>query len=337
MKARPILFNTPMVQAILEGRKTQTRRVIKPQPHDINDRTSEEVNAAWQEGFIPEKCPYGTVGDVLIPAINIPSLGRNYCADVDRHIWSRAKGEWRKLKGAANSKGYLTVTPAVRGEYKTRSIYSLVAEAFYGFQEGKQVRHLDGNQKNNSPENLDWGTQQQNWTDRAFHGRGQGSEHHHAKLSEENVLFIRASNLSQRDLAKRFGVNQSQRWCVKNYKTWREDYTPDTPNMPRWASRITLEITDIRVERLQGISEDDCDAEGVLQCDGMFCDIEYHEYSKEMKCTLGDLRPMYRQLWESIYGKGSWDANPWVWVIEFTPHMMNVDEFIEARGESCPT
>lgn len=70
-------------------------------------------------------------------------------------------------------------------------------------------------------------------------------------------------------------------------------------HMPRWASRITLEITGVRVERLQEISASDALAEGVTHS------------------TLNDPRVEYRWLWESIYSTGSWDANPWVWVIEF--------------------
>ena len=71
--------------------------------------------------------------------------------------------------------------------------------------------------------------------------------------------------------------------------------------MPRWASRILLEVTDIRVERLQDISETDARAEGIAknQCP------DWH--------ALMD----YQVLWESIHGPGSWDANPWVWVIGF--------------------
>ncbi len=70
--------------------------------------------------------------------------------------------------------------------------------------------------------------------------------------------------------------------------------------MPRRFSRILLEITAVRVERLQEISEADAKAEGVdpAEC----CHAYYHGY---------------RKLWESINGAGSWDRNDWVWVIEF--------------------
>jgi hypothetical protein len=71
-------------------------------------------------------------------------------------------------------------------------------------------------------------------------------------------------------------------------------------HMPRWASRITLEITEVRVQRLQEISEEDCWAEGI-----------------EADCTQATPFLEYHELWESINGPGSWDLNPWVWAITF--------------------
>lgn len=83
-------------------------------------------------------------------------------------------------------------------------------------------------------------------------------------------------------------------------------------HMPRWASRIDLEVTGVRVERLQNISEADAAAEGVQQAPQPMATM----YSAQEV-----LRTRYRQgfadLWESIHGPGSWDANPWVWVVEF--------------------
>lgn len=74
-------------------------------------------------------------------------------------------------------------------------------------------------------------------------------------------------------------------------------------HMPRWACRITLEVTDVRVERLQSISIGDCIAEGIPRGGPENPD--------------GIERREYRKLWECINGPGSWDANPWVWVVSF--------------------
>lgn len=76
--------------------------------------------------------------------------------------------------------------------------------------------------------------------------------------------------------------------------------------MPRWASRITLEVAGIRVERLQDISEADARAEGTLST----------RMPNGINWSVAQVG--YKHLWESINGPGSWDANPWVWVVEFS-------------------
>ncbi|HCR0878345.1 TPA: hypothetical protein OMT51_002271 [Enterobacter hormaechei] len=75
-------------------------------------------------------------------------------------------------------------------------------------------------------------------------------------------------------------------------------------HMPRWASRLTLEITCVRVERLRDLSEDDAKSEGITPPSGGV--LPGWEY-----------RINFRDLWMSIYGADNWEANPWVWVIEF--------------------
>lgn len=78
-------------------------------------------------------------------------------------------------------------------------------------------------------------------------------------------------------------------------------------HMPRLASRITLVVTDVRVERLQDITHGDVEAEGI-QCEGAPAPGNLQK-AKHAVQFIG--------LWESIHGRGSWDANPWVWVVEF--------------------
>lgn len=202
MKARPILFSGPMVRAIIDGRKTQTRRVVKPQPDNgVKEFTTQEVNAAWQEGFIPVKCSYGKIGDLL---------------------WVR--------------------------------------ECF----------------------NADW--------------------------SPRNIIY-KADGGS----AKAAGYSAEPKW-------------KPSIHMPRWASRITLEITDVHVERLQDISWHDARAEG---CAGMG-DEYYSAISFPEHCPAP--KKEFCQLWQSINGEESWDANPWVWVIEFQAHRQNIDSYLKARA-----
>lgn len=87
-------------------------------------------------------------------------------------------------------------------------------------------------------------------------------------------------------------------------------------HMPRWASRITLEVTGVRVERLQDISEADAVAEG---CPCYVCGAPMDGRSEsDCHCFHATAKPSdFRVLWESINGPGSWGANPWVRVVEF--------------------
>ncbi len=90
---------------------------------------------------------------------------------------------------------------------------------------------------------------------------------------------------------------------------------------PRWASRLVLEVTEIRVERLQDISEADAIAEGVHSDGSWSPDDGWLDYVNLAKDGEGfpceTARDSFRTLWESINGPGSWDANPWVWVVGF--------------------
>jgi len=193
MKERPILFSAPMVRAILEGRKTMTRRVIK-NPDLIKEVCDgipmfEDSFGNWHE--TATRCPYGQPGD---------------------RLWVR--------------------------------------------------------------ETFDYG------------------------LSTKSGIAYRATS----------------KW---------EDFEDGTPkdfdeikwkpsiHMPRWASRLTDEITAIRVERLQDISEEDALAEGVERFTS-----GWKNYTDPTVCCQ-TARASFFTLWESINGPGSWNANPLAWVIEF--------------------
>jgi len=99
-------------------------------------------------------------------------------------------------------------------------------------------------------------------------------------------------------------------------------------HMPRWASRIDLEITEVRVERLQDISEADALAEGIEEVEGIIgasCAGGIHHEITGIRYYFDgghdegyeSADDAYHALWDSLNGPGSWDANPWVWVITF--------------------
>lgn len=84
-------------------------------------------------------------------------------------------------------------------------------------------------------------------------------------------------------------------------------------HMPRWACRILLEVTDVRVERLQDITYEEAVAEGVHRDSGCR---EWTATDEGGTCHKYPI-PAFRDLWAGINGPHAWDANPWVWVVEF--------------------
>ncbi|HFT3213516.1 TPA: morphogenetic protein [Klebsiella variicola] len=102
--------------------------------------------------------------------------------------------------------------------------------------------------------------------------------------------------------------------AVCNKPATPEKWTPSL-HMPRWASRILLEITYVRVERLNAISEEDATAEGVPPAGSLLPD--YPGTFLTPKGDFATAKVAFQRLWESIYGEESWKANGWVWVISF--------------------
>ena len=220
MKERPILFSAPMVRALLAGTKTQTRRVVKPQPRRVDGGVPFGDAPQWvhaEPGTAMMHCPHGKRGDRLWV----------------KETWRI--GAWDENEGAF------------------------------------AIDYCDGPDKTwrKTPE-----------------------------TPEGEDLFNRLWYQSTDELWAK-GIKPDPEG---NYH-WQPGESPlrwrPSIHMPRWASRITLEITSVLVERLKDISEADAMAEGVYT---------------DPACPAYDA---YAKLWESINGPGSWDANPWVWVLEF--------------------
>jgi hypothetical protein len=366
VKERPILFSGLMVKAILEGRKTQTRRVIKPQPLEYKQnpdcifvyadgtRKISEWLRFSQEGYahfytekyygnnwqkdkilksfdgrylapkdcwlafmeIMDVCPQAKPGDIFVPAIEILGYDVEYAADLNGNIWSKASGKWKKLNPSLNGH-YLRLSMRKNGKDVNRTVHSVVCETYYGKPDFPKpvVRHLDGNSLNNAPENLDWGTYSQNNADKNFHGRVIHENHPKAKVTMQSAEEMRLSGKTSWHLAKEFNLSPKTVRRILNRETWIEVKSPAPVNMPRWASRITLEVTGVRVERLQDISEEDAIAEGIRSFtkDGSL----YKNCWSDMGMPWRDMpytaKEAYQILWDRINGKKyPWASNPWV-------------------------
>lgn len=222
MKERPILFSAPMVRAILAGTKTQTRRVVKPQP-----------STGWEFEAPP------VFGRITSPH---PKQGRF-------GVFIR--------KGVGTDFPQIDLIPCPFGKPGDRL---WVRENFY--QDGQWSLRLG--REPDDPRGGFWS-------------------------ATSRVIYAADGT----PLPDPIPGNQ-----------WR---SRPSIHMPRWASRITLEITDVRVERLQDISGMDAKREGV----------SVPAHTPEDGADLDYARRGFRRLWEEIHGGGSWEKNPWVWAIEF--------------------
>jgi hypothetical protein len=107
---------------------------------------------------------------------------------------------------------------------------------------------------------------------------------------------------------------------IQHPATWDHPANKHRPSihMCEWMSRITLELTSLRVERLQDISEEDARAEGVETGEWLEEIERMHSIAPPgIPCEFPTLRDEFAKLWRKINGYESWDANPWVWVVEF--------------------
>lgn len=134
-------------------------------------------------------------------------------------------------------------------------------------------------------------------------------------------LWVRES-LERANGGEAVGYPADLTWLPNTPWEWKRDRLPSI-HMPRRLSRITLSVNDIRVQRLQDISEDDAKAEGVEYREGM-----WGTWNEDGTLRCGgspDPREAFRCLWININGTGSWEANPWVVAITFRPILANID------------
>ena len=124
------------------------------------------------------------------------------------------------------------------------------------------------------------------------------------------VAYAASINASWTEAHEQFPDHYAQGRSPKPFQAgWRPSI-----HMPRWASRLTLEVTDVRVQRLQDISRDDVLAEGIVERQGLpIADVHagWHE--------------PFADLWCSLHGADAWSANPWVAALTFTVTHTNID------------
>lgn len=152
-------------------------------------------------------------------------------------------------------------------------------------------------------------------------------------------LYVRESFVTGFDIDDEYGrpAGDKKAWyrATDINLTWFDpdtESTLDNPpwkpsiHMPRWASRLTLTVTDVRVQRLQEISEADATAEGLVSAyDGWATDAGGSHWGNTAVNS-------YRVLWNDLHGPDAWDSNPWIAAISFTIHHVNIDQMEAAHG-----
>jgi hypothetical protein len=219
MKEHPILFSGPMVRAILEGRKTQTRRVLKPQPlAGIGILGIQNGTIGFHGGDAPV-CKFGMPSD---------------------RLW-------------------------VRETFMLETNFDIDYDAKPPFADGRPVK----------------------WEESECDGKYWLQAHYRATDPKPDLV---------------------------DSETWSECVWRPSIFMPRWASRITLEVTDVRAEKLHDINHADAVNEGVNRNrSGLY---EWFDYQEELY-QFSSAQESFQSLWESINGPESWQKNPWLWVITF--------------------
>lgn len=151
----------------------------------------------------------------------IPGLD-GYFASEDGSIWTDRRGQLRKRIPWEGKGGYLVLNLQIAlGVRKEFRVHRLIAETFLGLcPDGKETRHLDGNKKNNSLDNLVWGTKKENGRDSARLGVTRGSKNGRARLTESQVRTIKSINKTYQELADQFDVSLATIGMIRTGRNW---------------------------------------------------------------------------------------------------------------------
>lgn len=236
VKERPILFSGPMVRAILDGKKTQTRRIISKNNSTACGHRRLYDHLLWDRGVHPDRGYSKDGWEYLHVAAWNPADGPSPKNDKDL-LWYRVR--------SAREPGTML--------WVRESFCLLDQDHWWDYRKPKDFKYSIG---------------------RGYRANG--------------CAYRAETDSDGDDIRKGYG-----------YK-----WTPSI-HMPRWASRLTLEITSVRVQRVQEISEDDAQAEGV----------EWNNTPMRFGHTCA--KSAYAALWDEINGAGSWESSPWVWALTF--------------------
>lgn len=136
------------------------------------------------------------------------------------------------------------------------------------------------------------------------------------------------------DYLVRYDADRAEHWCMDRTGCWAGSPSPAKRSscfLPRWASRLTLTVTDVRVQRLQEISETDAIAEGCFKGKTTGRIFENQAAMRLGADEWAQARDWYADRWEMLHGAKSWDANPWVVALTFTVHAHNIDALAPAQ------
>jgi hypothetical protein len=151
-------------------------------------------------------------------------IKENYYLDEQFNLVSLKFGKKRILQPSIGTHGYLTVSLSIKGKVKKKLLHRLIAELFISNPDNKRcVNHINGNKLDNRIENLEWCTYHENITHAINSGlrNNKGQRHYRCKLTESQILLIKADNRNQQVIANEYGVVNTLICRIKKGQIWK--------------------------------------------------------------------------------------------------------------------